>query len=213
MVGSGEGDTFLYYEANVVTLQLSAQSNTNANTNTNAIPKIVVIRHNYNYRCHKYQNNKIYEDTATYEYEYKYKCNTKWWWLLVSGGGDTFWDTSMLQRRQWPHKCPYSDAHKAILSLNTMQSTHVDSLHFKWRKMLFHTEKEKRVFRPGRCVLRRERARNSSTNLRFCLSVCVCPRPESILSACWITLHSDTLTFVHSSYCEDRKEASNEDLA
>ena len=119
----------------------------------------------------------------------------------------------MLQRRQWPHKCPYSDADKAILSLNTMQSTHVDSLHFKWRKMLFHTEKEKRVFRPGRCVLRRERARNSSTNLRFCLSVCLRPRPESILSACWITLHSDTLAFVHSSNCEERKEASNEDLA
>ena len=121
----------------------------------------------------------------------------------------------MLQRRQWPHKCPYSDADKAILSLNTMQSTHVDSLHLKWKKVLFRTEKEKRVFRPGRCVLRRERARNSSTNLRFCLSVClsVCPRPESILSACWITLHSDTLAFVHSSNCEDRKEASNEDLA
>ena len=119
----------------------------------------------------------------------------------------------MLQRRQWPHKCPYSDADKAILSLNTMQSTHVDSLHFKWRNMLFHTEKEKRVFRPGRCVLRRERARNSSTNLRFCLSVCLRPRPESILSACWITLHSDTLAFVHSSNCEERKEASNEDLA
>ena len=114
----------------------------------------------------------------------------------------------MLQRRQWPHKCPYSDADKAILSLNTMQSTHVDSLHFKWRKMLFHTEKEKSVFRPGH-----KRARNSSTNLRFCLSICLRPRPESILSACWITLHSDTLAFVHSSNCEDRKEASNEDLA
>ena len=45
------------------------------------------------------------------------------------------------------------------------------------------------------------------------LSVCLRPRPESILSACWITLHSDTLAFVHSSNCEDRKEASNEDLA
>ena len=112
------------------------------------------------------------------------QCNTKWWWLLVSGGGgggDTFWDNSMLQRRQWPHKCPYSDADKAILSLNTMQSTHVDSLHFKWKKMLFHTEKEKRVFRPGRCVLRRERARNSSTNLRFCLSVCAQDQKVSCL--------------------------------
>ena len=117
----------------------------------------------------------------------------------------------MLQRRQWPHKCPYSDADKAILSLNTMQSTHVDSLHFKWRKMLFHTEKEKRVFRPGRCVLRRESKKQFD---QFTLlSVCLRPRPESILSACWITLHSDTLTFVHGSYCEDRKEASNEDLA
>ena len=38
VVVEGGGDTFLYYEANVVTLQLSAQSNTNANTNTNAIP-------------------------------------------------------------------------------------------------------------------------------------------------------------------------------
>ena len=45
------------------------------------------------------------------------------------------------------------------------------------------------------------------------LSVCLRPRPESILSACWITLHSDTLAFVHSSNCEERKEASNEDLA
>ena len=118
-------------------------------------------------------------NTATYKY--KYKCNTKWWWLLVSGSGDTFWDNTMLQRRQWPHKCPYSDADKAILSLNTMQSTHVDSLHFKWRKMLFHAEKEKRVFRPGRCVLRRERARNSSTNLRFCLSVCAQDQKVSCL--------------------------------
>ena len=48
--GGGEGDTFLYYEANVVTLQLSAQSNTNANTNTNTIPNdgaSSIMRHNY----------------------------------------------------------------------------------------------------------------------------------------------------------------------
>ena len=118
---------------------------------------------------------------STATYKYKHKCNTKWWWLLVSGSGDTFWDNTMLQRRQWPHKCPYSDADKAILSLNTMQSTHVDSLHLKWKKVLFRTEKEKRVFRPGRCVLRRERARNSSTNLRFCLSVCAQDQKVSCL--------------------------------
>ena len=50
LVVVGRGDTFLYYEANVVTLQLSAQSNTNANTNTNTIPNdggSSIMRHNY----------------------------------------------------------------------------------------------------------------------------------------------------------------------
>ena len=106
-----------------------------------------------------------------------------------------------MQTRQY---CPSTQCNQRMLTLYILNGG-----------TCFFTQRKKNAFSALGVVCWDEREQETVRPIyaSVCPSVWLRPRPESILSACWITLHSDTLAFVHSSNCEDRKEASNEDLA